>query len=59
MQQHFTTAINENPSDFTTRLVYADWLKENGDESAAGWRWLCENGKVPVEWAYWFSQLAA
>lgn len=59
IRSHFIDAINENSSDFTTRLVYADWLEENGDESAAGWRWLCENGKTPnvcyVNNAWWMS----
>ena len=28
-------AIRTNPGDFTLRLVYADWLQENGDETHA------------------------
>ena len=28
-------AICENPEDDTVRLVYADWLQENGDEERA------------------------
>jgi uncharacterized protein (TIGR02996 family) len=31
----FLRAICENPEDDTVRLVYADWLQENGDEDRA------------------------
>src|SRR5262245_7310286 len=30
--QGFLQAIREDPDDDTPRLVYADWLEENGDE---------------------------
>ena len=31
----FLRAICENPEDDTVRLVYADWLDENGDADRA------------------------
>lgn len=51
-------AINEDPADFETRRVYADWLEERGDPSAAGWRILNETGRVPElrmpkYWTFW------
>lgn len=33
----FLTAICANPADDTARLVYADWLQENGREPLARW----------------------
>jgi uncharacterized protein (TIGR02996 family) len=33
-EQSFLNAIRENPSDEHLRLVYADWLEEQGDERA-------------------------
>ncbi len=34
-QRAFWAAIRANPDDDTARLVYADWLQENGDETRA------------------------
>ena len=34
-QRGFWAAIRANPADDTARLVYADWLQENGDEPRA------------------------
>jgi uncharacterized protein (TIGR02996 family) len=31
----FLVAICESPEDDTTRLVYADWLEEHGDDQDA------------------------
>lgn len=30
-ERTFLSAISTNPTDWTTRLVYADWLEERGD----------------------------
>lgn len=46
-REQFESAINANPKDFPLRLLYADWLEEQGDETAEGWRWMAQNGKVP------------
>jgi len=46
--ESFITAINESPADFELRAVFADWLEERGDETAAGWRWLNAEGRTPV-----------
>lgn len=40
----FEAALDENPKDWTTRLIYADWLTEHGkDREAYCQRWLVEN----------------
>jgi uncharacterized protein (TIGR02996 family) len=31
----FLTALRANPADETTRLVFADWVQEQGDEDGA------------------------
>lgn len=43
-EEAFQAALDANPADHTTRLVFADWLDERGDIRAAGYRWLgrCE-----------------
>src|SRR5688572_17928114 len=42
------SAIRTNPEDDTPRLVYADWLQENGDEERAEFiRVQCELAKLP------------
>ena len=37
--------------------VFADWLEEQGDERAAGYRWLARQGKFPrrggSSWDWW------
>jgi uncharacterized protein (TIGR02996 family) len=35
MHSAFLQAIRENPDDDTTRLIYADWLDEQGDKANA------------------------
>jgi uncharacterized protein (TIGR02996 family) len=41
-------AIRANPDDDTPRLVYADWLQENGDEARAEFiRLQCAIAKLP------------
>ena len=39
-ESHFETALDLHPDNWACRLVYADWLAEQGDERrAAGQRW--------------------
>ena len=46
----FVRAINADPDDDTARLVYADWLEENGeDERAEFIRVQCELARMPTE----------
>src|SRR4051812_916255 len=47
-QRGFWAAIRANPDDDTPRLVYADWLQENGDPARAEFiRLQCEIARLP------------
>jgi len=39
-EKDFQGVLDKNPGDWQTRLVFADWLDERGDERAAGYRAL-------------------
>jgi uncharacterized protein (TIGR02996 family) len=39
-EEDFQRALDANPEDHNTRLVFADWLEERGDPRAAGYRAL-------------------
>jgi uncharacterized protein (TIGR02996 family) len=39
-EDDFQAALDENPEDWQTRLVFADWLDERGDERGPGYRAL-------------------
>ncbi len=44
-EDDFQDALDADPSDYFTRLVFADWLEERGDPRAAGYRALgCRSG---------------
>lgn len=44
----FEFSLSQNPADWELRLVYSDWLEENGDQVAAeGQRWQAANQKHP------------
>jgi uncharacterized protein (TIGR02996 family) len=45
-EEVFLTALEENPLDETTRLVYSDWLEEQGDDRRAAF--LRHNGPTEV-----------
>src|SRR5712692_270029 len=47
----FQLALENDPSRSDTRLVFADWLEEQGDARAAGYRWMGIHGKWPYDWA--------
>lgn len=47
-EDEFLKAIQASPNDMLPRLVFADWLEEQGDTAgAAGQRWLAKHGKRP------------
>jgi uncharacterized protein (TIGR02996 family) len=51
LAQHeaFLRAIYDAPDDDTPRLVYADFLQENGEEDRAAFiRWQCGRGEKPL-----------
>ena len=57
LSQHeaFLRAIFDAPEDDTPRLVYADFLQENGEEDRAEFiRWQCEHAGKPekMPWAF-------
>ena len=52
LSQHeaFLRAIFDTPDDDTARLVYADFLQENGEEDRAQFiRWQCGRGEKPEQ----------
>lgn len=48
MKQLFLNAIAENPTEDEPKLIYADWLEEQGDFEAEAWRWIVDMGIFPV-----------
>jgi uncharacterized protein (TIGR02996 family) len=47
-ESHFETILDANPSDWHARLLYADWLEEQGlGVRANGQRWQASLGKCP------------
>ena len=46
-EDDFQRALDSNPEDWQTRLVFADWLQERGDPRADGYRALGVNRRVP------------
>ncbi len=52
-------AINCSPADPEPRLIYADWLEENGrDAEARGWRNCLQYspGEMTSGWTFWDSK---
>jgi uncharacterized protein (TIGR02996 family) len=43
IEDDFQNAIDANPTDWQTRLVFADWLDERGDTRAEGYRAIARN----------------
>jgi uncharacterized protein (TIGR02996 family) len=50
-EDDFQAALDADITNSALRLVLADWLEEQGDERALGYRWLGQNGKWPFDWA--------
>jgi uncharacterized protein (TIGR02996 family) len=47
-ESHFESILDQNPSDWDTRLLYADWLEEQGQHIRAnGQRWQAKWEKCP------------
>src|SRR5262249_48962222 len=44
----FLRALERTPGNFSTYLVFADWLEEQGREDAAFWRWAASRHYHPV-----------
>ena len=48
-------AINVEPYDTDLKLVYADWLEEQGRETeAAAWRWVTKHKRFPADMRRYF-----
>lgn len=48
-EQAFLLQLASDPSDDTTRLVYADWLDEHGQPGGKHLRWEVELGRMNVK----------
>jgi uncharacterized protein (TIGR02996 family) len=46
-EDDFQSALDANPDDWQTRLVFADWLEDRGDPRAEGYRALGRLRKRP------------
>jgi uncharacterized protein (TIGR02996 family) len=46
-EDDFQAALDANPEDWQTRLVFADWLQERGDARAEGYRAMGALGLFP------------
>lgn len=45
----FEIQLTDNPGDYAVRMVYSDWLEENGQERyAQAQRWIVEKDLCPV-----------
>ncbi len=48
-EAEFLAEIEKAPEDMVPRLVFADWLDDNGRPiEAIAWRWLAEHEKRPT-----------
>jgi uncharacterized protein (TIGR02996 family) len=48
LERGFLADIGERPGDGTPRLIYADWLEEQGrSDEAFCQRWMAKHGKHP------------
>ncbi len=47
-EDDFQRALDTNPGDWQTRLVFADWLQERGDSRAEGYRVLGQLRRLPT-----------
>lgn len=56
-EEDFQKALDKDPTDWQTRLVFSDWLEERGDVRASGYRALGLLRKVPaatMNGCFWF-----
>ena len=58
-EDDFQRALDADPEDWQTRLVFADWLDERGDERAEGYRALGRLRLCPFveNVGYWWTTL--
>src|SRR5262249_30719954 len=57
----FQAGLDDNPRNHDLRLVFADWLEEQGDWRAASYRWMGTHRKHPYpadrSWDWWDASL--
>lgn len=53
-EDDFQKALDACPSDWQTRLVFADFLEERGDERAEGYRAMGVLGLYPRSSGWWW-----
>jgi uncharacterized protein (TIGR02996 family) len=46
-EDDFNAALDANPADWQTRLIFADWLQERNDPRAEGYRAIGMNRRSP------------
>lgn len=49
-EDDFQAALDLNPNDWQTRLVFADWLQDHDDPRAEGYRILGTRRWCPEDW---------
>ena len=58
----FEHKLDNNPEDWELRLIYADWLEEQGDNFAETQRWMAEHQKCAFQnktvWHWWDEESA-
>lgn len=53
-ERSFQEALDRDPDDHVTRLVFSDWLEERGDVRCEGYRCLGVVGKYPEGRKLWY-----
>jgi uncharacterized protein (TIGR02996 family) len=48
-EDDFQRQLDEQPTDWQTRLVFADWLADRGDPRAAGYRAIAIQERRPLQ----------
>jgi uncharacterized protein (TIGR02996 family) len=48
-EDDFQKALDANPQDWHTRLVFADWLEDRGERRAAGYRAIAALRRFPLK----------
>jgi uncharacterized protein (TIGR02996 family) len=61
----FQLGLDDRPDDCALRLVFSDWLEEEGrGDEAAAQRWMAENSRRPIyspstdTWDWWPDRIA-
>lgn len=52
MKEQFLNQIEMNPHDDAAKLIYADWLEEQGNPEAEAWRWITHTQRFPKQYDY-------